>query len=215
MATKKTLTVNTILQEAFALANSDGIKSLSMRKLAAKLNVEAMSLYYYFKNKDQLLDAMVDEVFARISWQPDGENWQSDITQRANELRGLLKYNAWAVSLLDSRTQSGQATLAHHDAVLGVFFTSGFRPKLAAQAYAIIDSYIYGFVIQELQIPATESTGMEKAKENMISANAQTPLPNLTRLMDEYINQPEYDFSDSFDFGLQLILDGLEKQRLS
>lgn len=215
MTAKRTLTENIILQEAFSLANDGGIKGLSMRKLAAKLNVEAMSLYHYFKNKDLLLDAMVDEIFARMSWQPNQKDWKQNITARAEELRWLLKENAWAVSLLDSRTQSGQATLAHHDRVLGVFFDSGFNVQLAAHAYATIDSYIYGYVIQELQVPNIASDEMDAATKNITAIDAQSPLPNLNRLMSEYIQQPGYNFSEGFNFGLQLILDGLEIKRLS
>src|SRR5664279_3301709 len=136
-----------VLRVAVALADSGGIESLTMRKLGVELGVEAMSLYNHVANKADLLDGMIDIVFAEIEL-PTGEtDWRAAMRRRAVSARDVLSRHRWATGLMESRTTPGPATLRHHDTVLGILRGAGFSIELAAHAYSALDSYIYGFCL--------------------------------------------------------------------
>jgi AcrR family transcriptional regulator len=200
-----------VLGAAVAFADQNGIASLSMRKLGEALGVEAMSLYNYVVNKDQLLDGMVDLVFSEIKLPSDEADWKAAMRERAESARQALGRHPWAIALMSTRTSPGPATLRHHDAVIGSLRTAGFSVTLAAHAFSAIDSYIYGFALQEATLPLgdTEEETVEVARMMM----AQFPTdeyPHLTEFSVEHVLQPGYNYGDEFDFGLDLILDGLE-----
>src|ERR1700733_4364603 len=133
-----------------------------MRKLGEAVGVEAMSLYNHVANKDDLLDGMIDLVFGEIDLPPDDGSWKIAMRQRANSVRTALTRHRWAIGLMESRSSPGPATLRHHDAVLGCLRDAGFPVALAAHAYAVLDSYIYGFALQEASLPF--DTGDETAE---------------------------------------------------
>jgi len=203
-----------ILGTAVAFADEGGIASLSMRKLGEALGVEAMSLYNHVANKDELLDGMVDLVFSEIDL-PSGEaDWKTAMRERAESARQALGRHPWAIALMSTRTSPGPSTLRHHDAVIGSLRTAGFSVSMAAHAFSAIDSYIYGFALQEATLPLgdTEEETAEVARMMM----AQFPTddyPHLTEFSVEHVLQPGYNYSDEFDFGLNLILDGVESAR--
>ncbi len=144
-----------VVGAAIALADANGIESLSMRKLGGELGVEAMSLYNHVSNKGDLTDGMIDGVFAEIDLPSGGTDWRTAMRRRAISVRKVLARHPWATGLMESRTTPGPATLRHHDAVLGILRAAGFSIVLAAQASSVLDSYIYGFVLQERNLPAT------------------------------------------------------------
>jgi AcrR family transcriptional regulator len=157
-----------VVGSAIALADASGIESLSMRKLGGELGVEAMSLYNHVSNKGDLTDAMIDGVFAEIDL-PSGEtDWRTAMRHRAISVRKVLARHPWATGLMESRTTPGPATLRHHDAVLGILREAGFSIVLAAQASSVLDSYIYGFVLQERNLPAT-SMGSTKLAQVILA----------------------------------------------
>jgi AcrR family transcriptional regulator len=198
-----------VLQAALALADQGGIESLSMRKLGESLGVEAMSLYNHVANKGDLLDGMIDAVFREIDL-PTGPDWKATMRQRSTAVRAALSAHPWAVGLMESRTAPGPATLEHHDAVLGCLRRAGFSVQLAGHAYAALDSYIYGFALQEQGLPFDSA---EQAAELAPMILAQFPpgrYPHLAEFTTEHVLQSGYRFSDEFEFGLDLILDGLE-----
>ena len=198
---------------AVALADEHGIASFSMRKLGEVLGVEAMSLYNHVANKGELLDAMVDVVFGEIDLPAATTNWKAAMRQRAISAREVLSRHRWAIGLMESRTTPGPATLGHHDAVIGSLRGGGFSVELAAHAFAVLDSYIYGFALQEANLPF--DTGEETA-ELARAILAQAPAdayPHLIELTVELVLQPGYDFGREYGFGLDLILDGLERAR--
>jgi AcrR family transcriptional regulator len=203
-----------VLLAAVALADEGGLGTLSMRRLGEALGVEAMSLYNHVANKDELLDGMVDLVFGEIDLPSDQADWKTEMRQRAESARQALRRHPWAIALMSSRTSPGPATLRHHDAVIGSLRTAGLSVQMAAHAFSLIDSYIYGFALQEATLPLgdTEQETMEVAKTMMAQVPADV-YPNLTELTVEHILQPGYDYGDEFEFGIDLILEGLERAR--
>src|SRR3954469_19218258 len=155
-----------VLVAAVPCADEHGIASLSMRKLGEVLGVEAMSLYNHVANKDQLLDGMVDVVFGEIDLPSGTTDWKTAMRERAQSARGALGRHPWAITLMSTRTSPGPATLRHHDAVIGSLRTGGFSITLAAHAFSALDSYIYGFALQEATLPFgdTEEETVEVAK---------------------------------------------------
>ncbi len=206
------LTRADVLQAAVALADEGGVAALSMRKLAEKLGVKAMSLYHHVANKDEVLDGMVDAVFSEIALPIDKIDWKTAMRQRAFSARAALLRHRWAVGLLDSRANPGPATLNHHDAVIGTLRGTGFSVAGAAHAFSVLDSYIYGFVLQELSLPFETSAELGEVAEAILE-QAATDYPHLTELTTQHALKPGYAFANEFDFGLELILDGLERLR--
>ena len=195
-----------------AFADEHGIASLSMRKLGEVLGVEAMSLYNHVANKDQLLDGMVDLVFGEIDLPAVKADWKTAMRERAQSARRALGRHPWAITLMSTRTSPGSATLRHHDAVIGSLRARGFSVTLAAHAFSALDSYIYGFALQEATLPFGDTE--EETVEVATMMAAQVPAdeyPHLTEFTVKHILQPGYDHGDEFLFGLDLILDGLEK----
>src|SRR6516164_10369153 len=151
-----------VLRAAVALADTGGISALSMRKLGEALGVEAMSLYNHVASKGDLLDGMIDIVFSEIDLPSGGGDWKAVMRRRAISARQVLRRHPWAIGLMESRTSPGPATLRHHDAVLGYLRQAGFSIELTAHAYSLLDSYIYGFALQEAGLPF--GTGEEAAQ---------------------------------------------------
>ena len=199
-----------VVGSAIALADASGIESLSMRKLGGELGVEAMSLYNHVSNKGDLTDAMIDGVFAEIDLPSGGTDWRTAMRHRAISVRKVLARHPWATGLMESRTTPGPATLRHHDAVLGILREAGFSIVLAAQASSVLDSYIYGFVLQERNLSAT-SLGSTRLAQVILARLATQDYPHVAELTVEHVLQPGYDHDAEFEFGIDLILDGLER----
>lgn len=198
------------LSAAIAIADTEGIDALTMRRLAQDLGVEAMSLYHHVANKHDILDGMVDTVFGEIELPSDGTDWKTAMHQRAISVRAALTRHPWAIGIMESRTSPGPATLRHHDTVIGCCRTAGFSIEMSAHAFSLIDSYIYGFVLQEVNLPFDETDDLEELVESMMPDLASDNYPHLTELTTEYILRPGYNYGNEFDYGLGLILDGLE-----
>ena len=199
------------LRVAMELADTEGLEELTMRRLAQELKVEAMSLYHHVANKDAILDGMVDLVFQEIEPPPLDVDWKTALTRRTVSVRDVLLKHRWALRILESRAAPGPATLAHHDAVLGCLRRGGFSVALSARAYAVLDSYVFGFVHTELTLPfqSTEETqAVAKAIFEQLPAGA---FPHLVELTKEHVLKPGYAYGNEFPFGLELILDGLER----
>ncbi len=207
---RTSLSSDRVIAAAITLADRIGIDSFTIRKLATELDVKPMTIYHHVANKEAILDGMVDLVFREIDHPSKDLDWKAAIRQRSVSARSVLARHPWAVPLMESRTSPGPETLGHHNAVLGCFRAGGFSIKMTAHAYALIDSYIYGFVLQEANLPATDGADMAALAESIIEPLPDDLFPNLTELAVEHVLQPGYDFGNEFDFGLNLILDGLE-----
>ena len=202
-----------VLRAAVAFADESGIGSLSMRKLGEALGVEAMSLYNHVANKDELLDGMVDLVFSEIDLPSPGVDWKTAMRQRAVSARQALSHHPWAIGLMESRTSPGPATLRHHDAVIGSLREAGFSIEMAAHAFSVLDSYIYGFALQEASLPFHTAEETAEVAQMILEQLPPDEYPYLTELTVEHVLRPGYDYGNEYEFGLDLILDGLERAR--
>jgi len=200
-----------VLGTAVELADSEGIASLSMRRLGRELGVEAMALYNYVAGKDELLGGMADLIFSEIVIPPGATDWKTAMRDRATSARDVLNRHPWALALMDSRDTPGPATLQHHESVIGNLRQAGFPVALAAHAFSAIDSYIYGFVLQESNMPFSTGKESQELAQAIVSQLPTDDYFYLREMASEHVLQPGYDFGDEFEFGLELILDGLER----
>ncbi len=213
-----------VLRAAVALAARDGIESLTMRKLADELGAGAMSLYHHVPNKSELLDGMIDLVFDEIELPSTELDWRTAMRQRAISTREVLNRHRWALGLMESRVTPGPASLRVHDAVLGCLREGGFSIEMAIQAYSVQDAYIYGFALQEKNLPFDTAEGAaavaeeqvrqfaELAEEREFAALAEE-FPYLAEVVGGHVAKVGYDFTAAFEHGLDLILDALENRR--
>jgi AcrR family transcriptional regulator len=200
-----------VLSAAIAFADANGIESLSMRKLGQELGVEAMSLYKHVANKDDMLDGMIDVVFGEIDLPSRAVHWKAAMRHRALSARQALSRHPWAIGLTESRVRPGPANLRHHDSVIGCLRAEGFSIETALHAYSALDSYIYGFALQERSLPFVTPDDVAEVSEKMLARFRADEYPYLNEAMVEHVGKPGYDYADEFEFGLDLILDGLEK----
>jgi AcrR family transcriptional regulator len=202
------LTRDKVLATAVELADHIGADALTMRKLADALDIKPMSLYHHVANKEAILDGMVDVVFAEIDPPPPGLPWRDAMAHRCRSARQVLRRHPWATPLMESRTSPGEPTLRHHDAVLACLIGADLPMPLVAHAYAVLDAFVYGFAIQEASLPF-EGEELADLADELIASMAEH-FPNLAAFTAQHVLQPGYDFGDSFEFGLAVIIDGLE-----
>jgi AcrR family transcriptional regulator len=200
-----------VLRAAVALADSGGLESLTMRRLGQDLGVEAMSLYKHVANKDALLDGMVDLVFAEIELPSADTDWRTAMRDRAVSTRAALTRHPWATPLMQSRKAPGPATLRHHDTVIGTLRGAGFSVELTAHAFSVLDGYIYGFAMQQRSLPFDTLEEAQEVGRQMFARMPAGAYPHLTELTVRHILRPGYDYGDEFEYGLDLILDGLDR----
>lgn len=201
-----------VVAEAIRLADADGVEGLSMRKLATSLGAGAMSLYHYVANKSELLDAMADVVFAEID-APEGDDWRAAMRRRSISARAVLARHPWAVGVLESRVSPGPETLRHREAVMACLRRAGFTPVMATHANWLLDSYVYGFALQEASLPFTSADDLADMTEAVY-------LPQLPQDRFPYLHESAaalmeagFDPAEQFVFGLELILEALEPLR--
>ena len=199
-----------VLRTAIRRADQGGLEALSMRTLAEELEVAPMALYRHVANKDDLIDAMIDVIFSEIGLPSGGADWKTAMRQRAVSLRDVLARHRWAIGLMESRRSPGPANLRHHDAVIGRLRAAGFDVGMAAHAYSLLDSYIYGFALTKMNLPFETAEQVADVAQSMLEPFPVNEYPNLVEFLSEHVMQPGYDYGDEFAYGLELILDGLE-----
>jgi AcrR family transcriptional regulator len=200
-----------VLLGAVAIADATGLGSLTMRSLAHELDVKPMSLYHHVANKDEILDGIVDVVFSEIELPSMDGEWRAEMHRRGVSARRVLRRHPWAIALLQSRTSPGPATLRHHDATIGTLLGAGFSVEMTAHAYALLDSYTYGFALSEAALPINGPETVTEVAEQMMQHFSAEDYPHLVEFSIEHVLKPGYDFGDEFEFGLDLILDGLTR----
>jgi AcrR family transcriptional regulator len=204
-----------VLETAVALADRHGLDWLSMRKLADELGVAAMTLYYYVPNKVELIDGMIDIVFSEIEPPSLELDWKTAMRRRAVSTREALNRHRWAVGNMEGRTDHGPANLRIHDAVLGCLRAAGFSIEMTVHAYSVQDAYIYGFALQETDMSSqTPDDFAAEARRQMDAyADMLADYPHLVEVVGGHVAESGYDYAAEFLFGLDLILDGLDRLR--
>lgn len=205
------LTRERVLTGALAVADAGGAGSLTIRSLAEHLDVKPMALYYHVANKGEILDGILDIVFSEIELPIAGGEWRTEMARRAHSARRVLKRHPWAIVLLQSGTAPGPATLRHHDSIIGALRGAGFSVTMTAHAYALLDSYIYGFALSEAALPINGPGTVAEVAEAMMQQHPLDGYPHLAEFSTEHIMRPDYDFGAEFQFGLEVILDGLAR----
>lgn len=210
--TRQPLSKDRILRGALDVADAGGLAALTIRTLASELGVKPMAVYHYVANKEEILDGLVDLVFAEIDLPDSDGSWRPEIRRAMSSAREVLRRHPWAINLMESRPTPGPATLDHHEAILATLRKGGFALPAAAHAYALIDAYVYGFAVQETTLPLSEPEDVAALAESVMDTFV-AGYPYLTEIATQHVMQPGYDFGDEFEIGRELVLDALEQLR--
>lgn len=199
-----------IVRTAVAVADRGGFYCLSMREVAQQLGSAPMSLYRHVSNKEDLLDGMVDVVFSEMYAPVVGGDWKSELRRRGVSAREALRRHPWAVGQMEGRLHPGGASARHHNATMGCLREAGFSFREAVHAYNVLDSYTYGFALQEKTIPfETPEQSAEMAKTTVGDQGSEYPY--LAEVVREFAKKG-FDYTEEFEYGLDLILDALERK---
>lgn len=201
-----------VLAAALEAADEHGLAGLTIRSVATRLGTSPMAVYHYVATKEEILDGLVDLVFAEIEPPSPEGPWRPQIARRMDSAREALRRHPWAIALMESRTTPGQATLARHEATLATLRRGGFSLGATAHAAALIDSYVYGFAVQETSLPIGKPEDLGELAEGMVAA-FDGDYPYLTEIATDHVMLPGYDFGDEFAIGRELVLDALETLR--
>lgn len=206
------LTKHRILEAAVEVADRRGLDAVTMRRLGAELGFEAMSLYKHVANKEEILDGMIELIVGDIEVPEPGADWREAMKRRAVSAREVLSQHSWVIALLESRGSSGPAVMRYRNAIIGNLLSGGFPLEGAAHAFWLLDCYVYGHVIQETSMtPATPDEPTESPPSSPDHATL-SEYPHLLA-MYEHAQTFGYTFDGEFEFGLELILDALERYR--
>jgi AcrR family transcriptional regulator len=199
-----------VLRAALELADEGGTGALTMQRIGRRLGVEAMSLYRHVRNKDDILDGMVDVVFAEIELPADRSSWRTVLRARSISARAALRRHPWAITLMESRMAPGPANLRSHEDTLSVLLESGCSATMATHAYNLVDSYVLGFALQEVNMPFSNAEELAAVGELLLAHVPADAYPNMARVASELLASG-FDYGNEFEFGLDLILDGIER----
>lgn len=213
MAPRPALNQERIVEAAVRVADGGGLGQVSMRTVGRELGVEAMSLYHHLAGKEALLDGLANWVFTQIELPGPSVPWRRGMAERAASARAVLARHPWALGLVESRRAPLPALLHHHDAVLGCLRGNGFSIALAAHAFSAIDAYVYGFVLTELNLPFDPGESAEDFVDQMRHALPADEYPHLVAMITEQVVGRDYRYGDEFAFGLDLVLDSVERHR--
>ncbi len=199
-----------VLAAAIRIADEHGVGAVTMRAVASELGVEAMSLYNHVANKDDILDGMLDLVIEEIELPADVTGWREAMRQRALAAHEVFGRHPWVPVLLDSRGSPGPAGLRYFEWVLGTLMQAGFSIDDAQRVFSVLDSYIYGFGIQEFNFSALSELSAEERAAAILGYVPPDEYPHLHRMASRAA-EVGYDAEADFAFGLEVILDGLER----
>lgn len=202
-----------IIVGAIELADEIGLEPLTIRRLAGHLGARPMTLYHYVSGKDDIITGMVGRVFDEVELALPGVLWRDAIRTRARSLRAALLRHPWAIPIMESRRTPGPDILDHHEALLTTWLSTGFPLPQIADGLAIVDAFVYGFAMQEAALPFGNRDGdLSEASDEIVAPLSPERYPSLVRFTSEHVMQPGYDFGDSFQIGLDLVLDGIERR---
>ena len=209
--TRAPLTKQRVLKAAVELADRRGLGALTMRRLGSALGVEAMSLYKHVANKEAILAGMVDMVVGEIAIPNEGEDWRTAMRRRAASARDALGRHSWVIGLMEADTAPGPNTLRYMNAIIGNLRSAGFAMEHATRAFMVLDSYVYGHVVQESNLPFGTVNEMVDEVRTALDAVAMREFPHLIAMYEHALTF-EYSFDAQFAYGLELLLDGIERE---
>ncbi|MEX1171647.1 MAG: TetR/AcrR family transcriptional regulator C-terminal domain-containing protein [Chloroflexota bacterium] len=207
---REPLTRERVIDAAIELADRDGLGAVTMRRLGQHLGVEAMSLYKHVPDKDAVLAGIADKVAAEFTLPAPGVHWRTAIRDSSIAAHAVLLRHPWAGPLLESSLDPGPARLAYLDAVVGVLRDAGFPMIDVAHAFAALDSHLYGFTMQVVSWPFDVDDYVEVAAA-MAAGLDPDRHPNLAAIASA-VAASEHGVPLDFTFGLDLLLDGLERR---
>ncbi|HEX9044197.1 MAG TPA: TetR/AcrR family transcriptional regulator [Candidatus Limnocylindrales bacterium] len=196
-----------VLRAAVDIADRDGLDALTMRSIGQRVGVEAMSLYRHVNDKEDVLDGIVDLVFSEIET-PGSGSWKAGLDRHARSTHDALARHPWAVALMESR--AGPASMRHHDAVLGCLRSGGFSVFAAVRAYNIVNSYVYGFALQELSLPFRTPEEQSTVSADILQRYAPGEYPNLEAVATG-LPDSGFVYAEEFGVGLGLVIGALER----
>ena len=202
-----------VLAAGVALADARGLERVSMRALARTLGVEAMSLYNHVADKDDLLDGMVDRVMTEIEAPAPDTPWREAMRRRAMTSRDAYARHPWAARLVHTRPSVGPGRLASFDATIGCLRGAGFSYALTVYALSTLDAFVHGFGAQRLHVAQAEVPDDVAMAEALARWLPPERYPWLSALVHEHVLVDGYDEEEAFAFGLELVLEGLERRR--
>ena len=202
-----------VLRAAIVLADERGIESLSMRKLGQELGVEAMSLYNHVANKDDLLDGIVEAVTSEIDLPPEGADWKAAIRRTAISSHEVFVRHRWACSLMMRRSKANPARMQWMESVLRTLREAGFSADMTHHAYHALDSHITGFTLWQVSMPFETKEELVDLAEGFLREIPAEEYPYVIEHAEQHIAPASPDGKTEFEFGLDLILDGLERLR--
>jgi AcrR family transcriptional regulator len=207
------LTRERVLRAALALADAGGIESLTMRKLGQELGVEAMSLYNHVENKDDIVDGITELVLAEIEVPSGGRDWKSEIRRTAISSHDVFLRHRWACSLMMSRPKASTPRMLWMEAVLRTLREAGFSADMTHHAYHALDSHITGFTLWQVNMPFETKAELLDLAQDFLQQIPADAYPYIIEHAEQHLAPESPDGATEFEFGLELILDGLERLR--
>ena len=211
--TRAPMSRDRVLDAAIGLADAGGIESLTMRRLAQELGVEAMTLYYYVANKDEILNGIADLIVGEIELPPSGADWKAAIRKTAISANQVLLRHPWAANLVLSASGFSQARMQYMNALLGCLREAGFSPEMTDLAYHALESHIMGFTLWVVGMNLGSDEDVAALASDFLREFPRDELPHLAEHIEQHMKPRDPDDEGAFAFGLDLLLDGLERLR--
>ena len=209
-APRNSLNRELAVSRAVQLADRDGIEALTIRALAAECGVKPMAIYHHIANKEAIVDALVDVVYAEVYVPTAQGPWREELATRSRSMREALGRHPWALSVLETRRNPGRSTLVGHEACLEVLRTAGFSLQATAHAYALLDAFVFGFSLQEAMLAQVD---LDHGADELVEGIDLADFPRMAEFATEHVLTEGYWFGASFEVGLELTLDALERLR--
>ena len=211
--TRAPLSRERVLEAAIDLADAGGIEALTMRRLAQELGVEAMTLYYYVANKDEILNGIVEMVVAEIELPSAGGDWKAELRATALSAYEILLRHRWAASLVLTGAGTSMARTRYMEAILGCLRRAGFSASLTDHAYHALESHIMGFTLWEVGMNLPGDEELATLATGFLAQLPEDQFPYLVEHVHQHLKPHDPSDEGEFAFGLDLILDGLERKR--
>jgi len=210
---RTSLSRDRVLDAALLLADAHGVEALTMRRLAAELGVEAMTIYYHVPNKEAILDALAERVMAEIEMPEPGTEWSAALRSIALSAYDVLDRHRWAPRVMLARRAPGPMRLRHMDTILAILADAAFPPTVADHAYHALEGHIMGFTLWELGMNLGTREDLQALGRAFLAELPTETYPSVAAHIEHHLAPPRSDDQHSFAFALDLLLDGLARLR--